>query len=294
MIERKWLAVTATPLIADGSAIGIVTVADTAGFYTKQSVYLASSTIPAKQFQVQEVISPTQLVLGPPNPSKVGRENFADVSAYLALDGAALAAPEQDKKANPPDKDHYSAIYASDPIVADRVIFVDQYGKYYGEGNPLPIAFDGTISIGNVEIHYGDNVLKVNSDGSINVTIVPSTDTTDAQVINRYGEANAVISGATTQIASYTVPMGKVSILQKVECSGENVAKFQVLVNGVAQATQRTYWGSGFNLLFDFTTGQDNGFVLAAGDVVSVTVLYNRPYVGDFEARIQIYQVTLS
>lgn len=289
--ERKWLAVTATPLTANGSTIGIVTVQDTAGFRTKQQAFLASSTQTAKAFQVQEVLSPTQLVLGPIGP-KVGRENFSDISAFLVVDGAALAAPEQSKN-NIPDKDHYSAIYESDPVVADRVIFVDQYGRFYGEGNPLPIAFDGTISVGNVEIHFGDNILKVNADGSINVNIVPSTDTTDRIVLNQYGEANAVASGATTQIMSYTVPPGKVSLVQKIECSGENIAKFQLLVNGTVIGTLRTYFGGELNCTFDFITGQDNGYVVNAGDVVSVTVLHNRPFLSDYEARIQVYQVTL-
>lgn len=293
MIERKWLAVIATPLSSDGTTLGVVTVLDTAGFFTKQSVALASFAAPSKQFQVQEVISKTQLVLGPIGP-KVGRQNFSDVSAWLVADGAALAASEQDKGANPPDKDHYSAIYASDPIVADRVIFVDQYGKYFGEGNPLPIAFDGTIVLGDVQIKYGDNVLKVNADGSINVNIVPSTSTGDNLVRNLYGEANAVVSGSTTQIISYTVPVGKVSIIQKVECSGENIAKYQLLVNGTPIATLRTYFGGELNTTFDFITGQDNGYVVNAGDVVSVTTLHNRPFLGDFEARIQVYQVTLT
>lgn len=291
-LERKWLAVTATTLTADGSSVGTVTLTDTAGFRTKQLVFLASSAVQPAQFQVQEVLSKTQLVLGPIGP-KVGRQNFSDVSAYLIADGASLGAPEQNKN-NIPDKDHYAAIYESDPVVADRVILVDQYGNFYGEGNALPIIFDGTVAVGDVEIKYGDNILKVNSDGSINVNIVASTSTGDNLVLSRYAEANQVVSGSTTQINTYTVPPGKVSLIQKIEISGENIAKFQVLINGVVQGTRRTYFGSALNTTFDFTTGQDNGFVINAGDVLSVTVLHDRPYLADFEARIQVYQVTLT
>ena len=291
MIERKWLAVTATPLIANGTTIGIVTVQDTAGFRTKQSVFLLSSTLGQKQYQVQEVLSPTQLVLGPMG-SKVGRQNFADVSAFLISDNAALGAAEQDKAANPPDKDHYSAIYESDPVVADRVILVDQFGRLFGNGNPLPISFDGTVSIGDVEIKDGGNVLKVNPDGSINVNITPSVGGTNV-VRNKFNSINAVMANMATTLVTYTVPTGKTSIVQRAAVSGENIAKYTLLINGNPQATLRTYFGGELNGYFEFTTGQDNGLVVTAGDVISIEVIHGRPQLANFEGRIQIYEVAL-
>ena len=291
MLERKWLAVTATPLIANGTTIGIVTVQDTAGFRTKQSVFLLSSTLGQKQYQVQEVLSPTQLVLGPMG-SKVGRQNFADVSAFLIGDNAAIGAPEQDRTANPPDKDHYSAIYESDPVVADRVILVDQFGRLFGNGNPLPISFDGTVSIGDVEIKDGGNVLKVNPDGSINVNITPSVGGTNV-VKNKFNSINAVMANMATTLVTYTVPTGKTSIVQRAAVSGENIAKYTLLINGNPQATLRTYFGGELNGYFEFTTGQDNGLVVTAGDVISIEVIHGRPQLANFEGRIQIYEVAL-
>lgn len=291
MIERKWLAVTATPLIANGTTIGIVTVQDTAGFRTKQSVFLLSSTLGQKQYQVQEVLSPTQLVLGPMG-SKVGRQNFADVSAFLISDNAALGAAEQDKAANPPDKDHYSAIYESDPVVADRVILVDQFGRLFGNGNPLPISFDGTVSIGDVEIKDGGNVLKVNPDGSINVNITPSVGGTNV-VRNKFNSINAVMANMATTLVTYTVPTGKTSIVQRAAVSGENIAKYTLLINGNPQATLRTYFGGELNGYFEFTTGQDTGLIVTAGDVISIEVIHGRPQLANFEGRIQIYEVAL-
>lgn len=289
MIERKWLAVTATPLTSDGSTIGVVTVADTAGFYTKQQVFLASSTKTATSYQVQEVVSKTKLVLGPIGP-KVGRNNFSDLSGYLVSDGCALAAPEQDKGANPPDKDHYSAIYASDPIVADRVIFVDQYGKYYGEGNPLPIAFDGTIALGDVEIKFGSNILKVNPDGSINVNVVQSPVTGQIEK-NIFNEVASVASGVETLIVSYTVPVGKTAVLHRISTSGDNVGRYNLYLNGQLYDAQRTYYGGEFNATFDFTTGTANGVSLNVGDFLQVKILHTRQYVGNFNARIQVLEI---
>lgn len=291
MIERKWLAVIATPLIANGTSIGVVTVADTAGFRTKQSVFLTSSINGQKQFQVQEVISATQLVVGPVG-SRVGRQNFSDVSAFLVADNATMGAVEQDRTANPPDKDHYSAIYESDPVVADRVILVDQFGRLFGNGNPLPIAFDGTVSVGDVEIKDGPNRLKVNTDGSINVNITPSVGGTNV-VRNKFNSITALIANMATTLVTYTVPNGKTAIVQRAVVSGENIAKYTLSVNGNPQATLRTYFGGELNGSFEFITGQDNGLVVAAGDVITIEVIHGRPQLADFEGRIQVYEVAL-
>lgn len=289
-LERKWLAITATPLTANGTSIGVITVADTAGFRTKQTAYLVSNTKQPAQFQVQEVLSPTQLVLGPVGP-KVGRQHFSDLSGYLVADGAAVGAEEQDKKANPPDKDHYSAIYEADPVVADRVIFVDQYGRFYGPGNPLPIAFDGTIAVGNVTITDDDgDEMEVNPDGSINVNIV--TAQTNNVVKNTYGSASAVPSGIATTIVQYMVPLILTSaILQRISVSGENVGRFQVFINGTLIDTRRTYYGANFSEYFEFAVNTTDGYTLAPGDIVAVKILHNKPQVGDFEGRIQVFEI---
>lgn len=288
-LERKWLAVLATPFTANGTALGVVTVADTAGFRVKQLVFCLSNTVQPQQFQVNAVLSPTQLVLGPVGP-KVGSNNFVSLAAFLTADGATVAAPEQDKSGIP-DKDHYLAVYEAEPIVADRVIWVDQYGRFYGPGNPLPIAFDGTIAIGDVKIKDSDgDELSVNPDGSINVNIV--TAVTSNVNKNKYGEALAVAAGVETTIVSYTVPlMLNSAILQRISVSGENVGRFRVYVNGVTFDTRRTYYGANFSEYFEFSTSTSDGAVLNPGDIVTVKILHNKPYVGDFEARIQVFEI---
>lgn len=140
-LERKWLAVAPQAFTLDGTSLGVVTIADTAGFYTKQSVAVSSDDQQTRQLQVQEVLSSTQLVLGSIGP-KVGTTNFVDMSGYLVSDNSEILAPSQNKN-NIPDKDHYAAVYEADPIVADRVIFVDKYGRFYDQNNPLPIGSAG-------------------------------------------------------------------------------------------------------------------------------------------------------
>lgn len=290
-LERKWLAVSAKPLTANGTSIGVVTVQDTGGFRVKQLAFLVSNAFPghASQFQVNAILSPTQLVLGPRGP-KVGREVFSDLSAFLVVDGAVIAAPEQDKS-QIPDKDHYLAVYEAEPIVADRVIWVDQYGRFYGPDNPLPIAFDGTIAIGDVKIRDNDgDTLEVNPDGSINVNIV--TAQTGNKVKNVYNEAHAVPAGVETTIVQYMVPLIITNaILQRISVSGENVGRFQIFINGVLVDTRRTYYGANFSEYFEFSVNTTDGFTLAPGDVVAVKILHNKPQVGDFEGRIQVFEI---
>lgn len=136
-VEKKWLAVTATPLTANGSNLGIVTVADTAGFKVKGTAFLAANTLPVIQVQIQRVISPTQMIVGPVG-STPAPNNFTNVSAYTTALNASIGFPEQDKN-NIPDKDHYIAVYEGDPTVADRVIPVDQYGQKYTRANTFPV-----------------------------------------------------------------------------------------------------------------------------------------------------------
>lgn len=166
-LERKWLAVTAQPLTANGTSLGLITVVDTVGLYTKQRIVLVSNSSQPSELQVQEVISPTQLIVGSIGP-RVGRQAYVDVSRFLLSDNAQLAAGEQEKN-NIPEKDHYSAVYESDPIIADRVILVDEYGRHYRDGNPLPIGFTGSITLGDVKVQgVNGNTLEPNSDGSLN------------------------------------------------------------------------------------------------------------------------------
>lgn len=289
-LERKWLAVNATPFTADGTSLGVITVADTAGLKVKQLVFIAATGQPLLQLQVKRVLSNTQLIVGPPN-NKIDPNQYQDVSAYTMALAATIAAPEQNKN-NIPGDDHYSAIYESDPTVADRIVLVDQYGRFYGESNPIPIVFDGTVSIGDVEIkgpsgHY----LDPNTDGSINVNIV-ETPVVGQVEKSIYNEITSVASGVQTQIVSYTVPFAKTAILHRIVTSGENVARYDLFLNGTPFDTQRTYFGGNFNALFEFITGTNAGFVLNSGDVLSVKVLHARPFVGSFESRIQVLEIS--
>jgi hypothetical protein len=304
-MERKLTTVAPVLFTADGTQFGLVTVADTIGFYVKGYAFISSDAQPVTQVQIQVVLSSTQMVVG-----KVGTtpavNNFVNISAYTVADGASIGFPEQDKNKIKPD-DIQQAIYAADPIVADRVIQVDPYGNFYTEDNPLPTTatFSGTISVGAVEVKgTNGNYLEPNSDGSINVdaTIV-NTNPIDVNVVNaapnnktlvnEYNKASSVPVNTLTTIVTYTVGAGLTAILERISASGQNIGIYQVLINGDVIETQSTYW-SNFNLEFNFTSPDVFGTPLVAGDEVEVTVINYSPSltVADFYARIQVVEVS--
>ncbi len=288
-VEKKWLGASATPFTSDGGKFGVVTVADTAGFKVKGFAAILANTLPPLQVQIQRVVNKTTMIVGILG-SQPALNFFIDVSAYTVAKGATIAFPEQDKNKIKPD-DIFQAVYEADPTVALRTVFVDQYGNFYNNNNPLPIIFDGTVSIGEVEvIGKNGNTIEPNSDGSINVNFV-ETPIVGHIVKTKYNEIASVPSGANTQILSYTVPPASTAILQRIVTSGENVARYDVYLNGISVDTQRTYYGGDFNALFEFITGNSQGIVLVAGDVILVKVLHNRPFVGNFNARIQILEI---
>jgi hypothetical protein len=173
--EQTLAAVSPQAFTADGTTLGVVTVASTAGFYIKQKVNLQLG-VDTNQIllQIKNVLSDTQLIVGPNNNSlKSTPQNITNITAYTVIAGATISAPEQNNFPIP-DDDHYNTVFMPAPVMADRVIDVDPYGNPYGPNNPYPIIFDGTIDIGKVEIigpAPDNNPLEVNVDGSINVNL---------------------------------------------------------------------------------------------------------------------------
>ena len=284
--ERQWTAVPPVLLTANGGATGILQVVDSAGFYVKMLALLSNSSGQTLSVEIKRVLSQTIILVGPP---KTPITTYTDCSAFTTALGSNLSAAQQNKTALSME-DRLLATYEQEPIDAWRVRPVDPYGNGYSDSNPLPVAFDGTVSIGDVHIlgpSPDNNELIVNPDGSINVIVepVPSPNST---VISTYNEVVAVASGATVTIVSYTVPAGKQGILQRCPVSGENVARYDLLINSVKQDTLRTMFGGDLTQMFDFTSGNDSGYVLDAGDVISIQVYNARPLSATFEARIQL------
>ncbi len=150
--ERNWAQVSIANITADGDANGFISVADTFGFYVKQQVCLKTTSIPLTQFEVKEVLSKTVLRLG---ASKTKITDFANLSAFTVAAGSQILAFRQEMPLID-QKDITNALYAREPIVANRMIQVDKYGNFVdfsssGAGltndelraSPVPVSVEG-------------------------------------------------------------------------------------------------------------------------------------------------------
>jgi hypothetical protein len=153
--ERQWSAVTQA-FTSDGTVQGLVTVSDAKGFYVKQQIYLSSNTQPSIQLQVQRVIGPNWIYVSKPGTAYNGP--YTDVSAYKVADNATISANQQlFPTVKPEDADQ--ATFEREPIVARRVIPVDEYGTKIGKDNPLNVIIARTIpeKWDDIELTYDSN-----------------------------------------------------------------------------------------------------------------------------------------
>lgn len=120
--------------------------------------------------------------------------------------------------------------------------------------------------------------------------VVINTDSAYAEfgLINFY-QISSIGSGISTSIGIYTVPGGKTAFLQQVMVSGTNVAQYDVFVNSSNISRKRTIYTE-LNEDFLYAITSNNGYKLIPGDQVEVKVIHNRPFLGDFNATIEVVE----
>lgn len=132
----------------------------------------------------------------------------------------------------------------------------------------------------------GDKALRVQ--GEISIVTDPNNNN---EIVNTYTEASSVPASVLTTIGTFTAPVGKTTFLQRISAGGENIATFQVEVNGSKLEKRRTYFSGDLTTDFVFGGFSESGYPLTVGDVVTVKVIHERPFSGDFESKIQALQV---
>lgn len=106
-------------------------------------------------------------------------------------------------------------------------------------------------------------------------------------VISNFNGISSVGSNILTTIITYIVPTDITTYLTSVEYSGDNIAVYEIYINNTLSARQRTNFGTSLNGIFSFIPLDDEwGYQLNTGDLLEIKVIHERPYVGDFEARI--------
>lgn len=82
-------------------------------------------------------------------------------------------------------------------------------------------------------------------------------------------------------VLTYIVPATSGFFFALAEVTGTNTANYTILIDGSIIARKYTYFGGNLSAEFPF-----EGFKLTTGQIITVQVIQNRPYVGDFSARI--------
>lgn len=182
------------------------------------------------------------------------------------------------------------------PSQLDEVQIIQR--SFDSDNDRLRVDAEVTAVIGEVEIDisadadsilvYGQDEnsdiqpIKTDVDGHLQVEVVE-----DGTLLFNYNEISAVVSGSETTIISYTVPSGKTSKLSEVSGSGENIAEYNLKVNGDVKQKLRTYFGGSLNTIFNFTVSP----TFSAGDIILLSVLHNRPSSADFNGTIKVLEI---
>lgn len=158
-------------------------------------------------------------------------------------------------------------------------------------GVDLDHATDSMGHFDSTRIGDGSDLLEINPDGSININDDLGI---GEEPLWPYDEVSAVTAEIETTIITYTVPVGKVGLLYRVEASGENIAHYKVYINGTVIASKRTYFGGDLNATFEFTSTNKRSVQLESGDVLEVKVTHSRPIASNFESRLLLLEKATS
>lgn len=110
-------------------------------------------------------------------------------------------------------------------------------------------------------------------------------------VVSLFSEVLGIASTVSTQLLTYTVPNGQDNYLLRIEVSGTNIATYDILIDGVQFARTRTYLSGPFVGILVIGASLIDAYKIVSGQIVTVNVTNFRPYVGDFEARLQYIEV---
>lgn len=275
-IERRIKAVGPLALALNGGANGLVTVSDTKGFRVKSQVVLQGTGLPNLTLEIKRVLSKTQFYVG----EKGNILQREDISQYTLAAGSTVHQPEQDRPGVPIDQ-HERAVYEEEPVLAKRVILVDEYGEFYDTANPLKVQLsDGSIEIGTVNaevevqlshkdnspnpgdvadsVRVGDGVdeLAINPDGSINVVSggISNPFVQNLNIVTAGTEYSLNIPTTTKKFYFKNRGMGKVQVSFTV---GQSNTTFFTLYPGVVYSEENLVLLTPINIYFRSTKANE-------------------------------------
>jgi hypothetical protein len=125
MLEKRWKVVSPQTFVSSAAVLGQIVVRDATLFRVKQQVIVSSDTIPSRDdLEIKRILNRTTLLIGPKTGNIDARH---DMSVYVPADNPVISANEQ-LRSKIPEQEIERLTYEEEPIVARRVIQVDQVG----------------------------------------------------------------------------------------------------------------------------------------------------------------------
>lgn len=150
--EKRWALHPPEAFTANGGSDGLITVASTKDFRVKQRVILRATGLDPKELEIKQIDSATNMYVGPIGGSIKKREDISDFTVALS---ASIEAQEQERS-SVPEQEVERITYEEEPIVARRVIMVDELGNVYDDDNPFPTETTVTIPPISIDIDAKD------------------------------------------------------------------------------------------------------------------------------------------
>lgn len=213
-LERSWFS-AAQAFTLDGNASGLITVADSAGFYVGQIVQLSSNTQTSVNYKIKRIEGKTKIYVGP-SIRQDGQpfHTYANVSNFLVSDLAKIYAAEQSKPTIKPDEWEQNT-HEHEPILAKRVITVDQYGNHYTKDNPFPIDINGAqINVDNLDVNV-QLTDKESAPGKADYDITRIGDGISELTITKAQSGNVTGVNTVNKAKLFTKPFNKMTVLSK-------------------------------------------------------------------------------
>lgn len=255
--EKQWRALAPKAFTANGTINGIATVADTRGLKVKQKIILQSSTQERVEFEVKDVLNKTQFVVGLKTDPI---DKTSDISMFLVSDGAMVYAEKQIRP-NIPDKEYERAVYAEEPIIAKRVILVDEEGgmidSIVDQSGTRRLAVDALVNV-EIDADIGSNIAISRHEFPIRVTTEADFASGDLDNMNY------------TEILSYTSADDKTRI-RKITVKADTYGTFKLLKEGVTEEYFKTSF-SDRNCIFEFEENID----LLSGEEITIEFVPER------------------
>lgn len=143
MLEKRFAAVTPQFFMADGAPNGVIKVVYSGFFKVKQQIIIRSNTQgPTTDLEIKRIPDINTIEIGP--KGKIDARE--DLSMYTVAGGAVIFANEQ-VRPSIPQEEVIRAVYEEEPVVAYRVIGVDQNGNTvnWSEDGLVPQEFDDVV-----------------------------------------------------------------------------------------------------------------------------------------------------